>query len=326
MDKINITKSGKGYLIRISLTDICNYNCVFCRPPKNEDKDILTNEEIVQVVKYLNDKFKIKTIHFTGGEPLLRPEVNIIISECKKLVGNDVDIALTTNGALLLEKIDALKQAGLNRINISVHSLREDKYRMITNSKMDVGKIKRGIEVAIQKGVEVKFNSIVIRNYNFNDIYEIAEFCFENGIIPRFLELYLVGPIREWFNESDVVSHNEILAKMEMKYGKFESDLSHRGNGASRYYINKDGKVFGIVKNQTSNICVGCDRIRISVNGKIKCCTFEPIDIRQALRGKGNMEELLMKMEECFKIRGTEYIGKREHRIDYSFRWNINNK
>lgn len=127
--KINKTQSGRGYLFRVSASDICNYDCQFCHPTTNESVTKLTDEEFLKVFKMINDLYKLKTLHFTGGEPLMRKTLPKVIKQCRMIAGEELDIAMTTNAALLEDKLDELLEAGLTRANISFHSIDDEKYQ-----------------------------------------------------------------------------------------------------------------------------------------------------------------------------------------------------
>ena len=185
--------------------------------------------------------------------------------------------------------------------------------------------IKNNIEQALEHGIHVKLNSIVINRFNDDEMYDIADYCFNNKILLRFLELYLSGPVKNWFSAADCLSHDQILERMKKRYGSFVADMTYRGNGASRYYSNSTGKIFGIVNNESTKKCVGCDRLRLSVNGIIRFCTFAPVDLRCYLDSEEKLSKKLVEMSALFDIRGMDYIGKRKHEIDYYFRWNQNN-
>jgi len=321
-EKINHTQSGRGYLLRVSASDICNYDCAFCHPNQNEKiNDALSDKEFLKVFKNINDIYQLKTLHFTGGEPLTRKTLPNIIRKCRKIAGNELDIAVTTNASLLNLYLDRLMEAGLSRANISLHTLDSKKYKDFTGTNIDVENIIKTILNAKEKGLAIKINSVVIRGFNDKDVVKMADFCFKNGIIPRFLELGIYGPVSQWFKPEDQVSHKEILELIEKKYGKFERDLTYRGNGPSKYYKNKKGYVFGILDNQSDKLCRGCDRFRMNANGYIKVCNFYPIDLKKFLKNTNELKSELLKLGQMLDSRGTDYIGKRLHRNDYYFRW-----
>ena len=322
MEKINKTQSGRGYLFRVSASDICNYDCSFCHPGQNESVKILTDEEFLRVFKVANELYKIKTLHFTGGEPLMRKTLPDVIHQCRLIAGEDLDIAMTTNASLLERNLDKLVEAGLNRANISFHSIDDKKYKEFTGSKVNVTDIMNTIRKAKNAGLKIKINSVVIRGFNDMDIVKMADFCFRGRIIPRFLELGIYGPVSQWYSAKDQVPHEEILKTLQDNFGQFERDYTHRGNGPSKYYKNKEGNIFGILDNQSDTLCRGCDRFRMSANGYIKVCNFKPIDLRPHINSEKEIKEQLLNLGDLLHSRGKDYIGKRLHRNDYNFRWN----
>lgn len=322
LNKINNTQSGKGYLFRVSASEICNYNCAFCHPNINDRVKIIKDEEFLTVFKTMDSLYKLKTLHFTGGEPLMRSSLSEIIAECREFSGDDLDIAITTNASMFDKKLKSLLDAGLSRANISLHSLDKKKYREFTGSSYSVEEICNNIENAKKSGLKIKINSVVIRDFNDMDIIELANYCFQQDIIPRFLELGIYGPVSQWFSAKDQVHHAEIFNKMQDAYGPFERDYTHRGNGPSKYYKNSTGQVFGILDNQSDVLCRGCDRFRMSANGFIKVCNFKPIDLKPFLGDDAKLKEKLLLLGDVLNSRGYDYIGKRIHRNDYNFRWN----
>lgn len=321
-EKINKTQSGRGYLFRVSASDVCNYDCAFCHPAQNDNVTVLTDEQFLRVFRVANELYKIKTLHFTGGEPLTRKTLPEVIRRCREMAGDELDIAMTTNASLLGNKLDELVDAGLSRANISLHSLDCEKYKTFTGTGVEVAKILDTIQRARESGLGIKVNSVVIRNFNEMDVPAMAEYCFSMGIIPRFLELGIYGPVAQWFTAADQVPHEEILRSLQAHFGPFERDFTHRGNGPSKYYRNDAGQIFGILDNQSDKLCRGCDRFRMSANGYIKVCNFPPIDLRPYMDSDEKIREQLLVLGDVLHSRGQDYIGKRLHRNDYNFRWN----
>ena len=323
MEKINDTQSGLGYLLRIGTTDLCNSDCIFCHPPKIKSPDALTTEQLLDIVKVIYDNYKLKTIHFTGGDPLLRQDIVELVKGCNDITGGEIEMAMTTNAKLLKEKIEGLAEAGLSRLNISLHSLNPEKYQKLTNTNGDVNVVLEAIKKAQALGLKVKVNSIVIRGLTDCDMEQMATYCFNNGIIPRFLELGLYGPVSKWFSKEDHVPHDEILENMQQLFGPFKLDPTRRGNGPTKYYVNEKGQLFGIVNNQSSNLCVGCDRFRLSSTGLLKVCDFKPIDLKEYINSKDLLEKEILKLRDVLKTKGNDYIGKKTRKMDYDFRWNL---
>jgi len=257
--KRNRTQSGRGYLFRVSSSSICNYNCLFCRPQLNEPVDILTKEEFAIIFSEINDIFEIKTVHFTGGEPLIRKDIGDLIYRTRKIGGNNLDIAITTNGSLLNEKIDEISNAGISRINVSLHTLNQNQYKKLTGTSDDklLNKIIESIFIAVDRNITVKLNAVIIRNFNDNNIKDILDFSFENGLIVRFLEFGLYEPVNKWFDKNTFISHDEIFCLVKKYFGNFERDFSYRGNGPTKYYQNEKGNIFGILDNQSDPSCCG---------------------------------------------------------------------
>ena len=310
-EKINDTQLGLGYLLRIGATDLCNNDCIFCHPPKVKAKNVLTTEQILEIAQIIYDNYKLKTIHFTGGEPLLRRDIVDLVKGCQKITNGEIEMAMTTNAQLLPEKIEALADAGIKRLNVSLHSINPEKYQQL------------GMTKARDLGIKVKANCIVIKGITDTDMGEITSYCWNEGIIPRFLELGLYGPVAEWFTKDQQMPHDEILAKMNDLYGPFKLDPTRRGNGPTKYYVNDKGQLFGIVHNQSSNLCVGCDRFRLSSTGLLKACDFPPIDLKEFIDSREELESELLKVRDILKTKGKDYIGKKTRSMDYNFRWNL---
>lgn len=324
MEKINDTQSGLGYLLRIGATDLCNNDCIFCHPPKTKANNALTTEQLLKIVQIIYDNYKLKTIHFTGGEPLLRKDIIDLVRGCQKITGGEIEMVMTTNAQLLPEKIDLLADAGIKRLNVSLHSINPKKYQLLTNSKGEsVEKVKKAMIKARKLGIKVKANCIVIKGITDTDMGKIADYCWSEGIVPRFLELGLYGPVADWFTKKQQMSHDEILAKMNEIYGPFKLDCAHRGNGPTKYYVNDKGQLFGIVHNQSSNLCVGCDRLRLSSTGLLKACDFAPINLQEFIDSRKCLESEILKVRDILKTKGKDYIGKKTRSMDYNFRWNL---
>jgi len=253
---------------------------------------------------------------------LLRKDLDFVIAECRKIADPNVEIAMTTNGALLQGKIDKFVRAGLSRVNISLHTLDQARYEMITGTGLAVNKVKNVIEEACKSGLIVKTNSVIIRGCNDIDLKDIMDFSFSCGALPRFLELGLYGPVSNWFKSENVMMRDELIKRIEKIYGPITQDNTVRGNGPTKYYFTSDGKVLGIVDHQSNKLCIGCDRFRLSSNGKIRVCNFEAMDLKQFIASDEHLENAIDLLGNQLASRGMDYINKRIHKIDYNFRWN----
>ncbi len=323
MEKINQTQSGRGYLFRASSSDICNYDCAFCHPNEHEPVDILTNEEFANIFRVADSMFKLKTLHFTGGEPLMRKDIADLVARCREIAGPDLDIALTSNGAIMHKRIDDLVKAGLSRANISLHTLDPLKYKQFTGTRVDVERVKDNILEAREKGLKIKLNMVVIRGFNDHEILDSVQYSFQQGFILRFLELGLYGPVIKWFSKDNFIPHDEIFSVVEKEFGPFKRDFTYRGNGPTKYYKNESGQVFGILDNQSDKYCCGCDRFRMTANGMMKACNFAVIkDLRKISDSPEELRSAFRELGDLLNSRGKDYIGKRLHVCDYDFRWN----
>jgi GTP 3',8-cyclase len=323
MDKINETQSGKGYLFRASSSDICNYDCSFCHPNEHEPVDILSNEEFAEIFKMANLLFQLKTLHLTGGEPLMREDVADLVARCREIAGPELDIALTTNGAKIPVFIEDLVDAGLSRTNISLHTLDPLAYKKFVGRDIEVEHVKDHIRMVRDYGLGVKLNMVAIRGFNDHGLLDAVDFSFKEGLILRVLELGLYGPVQKWFGPDNFMPHNEILSLVNQRFGPFQRDLTHRGNGPTKYYVNTDGNVFGILDNQSDNYCCGCDRFRMTANGILKVCNFpDVINLRPLIDSPNDLKSAFLRLGDMLNSRGADYIGKRAHVCDYDFRWN----
>lgn len=323
MAKINDTQTGNGYLFRASSSDICNYDCAFCHPNENEPVDILTNDEFATIFAAANGLFSLKALHLTGGEPLMRRDLAELVARCREIGGPELDLAITTNAALLDRHLDELVAAGLSRTNISLHTLDPGKYKEFTGKNVDVTKVEENARAARAAGLGVKLNMVAIRGFNDQEIVNSAGFAFEEGFLLRFLELGLYGPVKKWFGEDAFIPHDEILARVDAAFGPFHRDFTRRGNGPSKYYANPEGLVFGILDNQSDPYCCGCDRFRMTANGIIKACNFGKYeDMRAVVNEPDGLREAFLRLGALMSSRKQPYIGRRHHVCDYEFRWN----
>lgn len=323
MEKINDTQTGRGYLFRASSSDICNYDCAFCHPNEHEPVDILTNKEFTSIFRAANDILLLKTLHFTGGEPLMRKDLAELVQACREVGSNDLDIALTSNGSAMHRHVDDLVKAGLSRVNFSLHTLDPLQYKTFTGTNIDVHKIQDNILETRDKGLKVKLNMVAIRGFNDQAINDAVGYAFQNDLILRFLELGLYGPVTKWFGNQNFIPHDEIFSLVNDVHGPFERDYTYRGNGPTKYYTNSTGQTFGILDNQSDKYCCGCDRFRMTANGIMKVCNFPSVkDLRSIAGDFDGLREAFIELSLTLNSRGKNYIGKRYHVCDYDFRWN----
>lgn len=269
--------------MRISITDRCDLRCRYCMPAEGIEKvamsHILTYEEILRVCRAAAE-LGISRFKVTGGEPLVRKGCTSLVREIKNLRGVE-QVTLTTNGQQLAGAIEDLVQAGVDGLNISLDSLREDRYRFITGGG-DLGKTLQAIERSVGSGIKTKINCLLQKQFNEDEIIEFAELAFGKGIDVRFIEIMPVG-----FGKPETgISNDEVLAVLRSAYPDLIEDRTVHGNGPAVYYRRpgKDGAI-GLISAMHHSFCESCNRIRLTSQGLVKPCLCyeEGVDLRPAL-------------------------------------------
>lgn len=278
--------------LRISITDKCNFRCKYCMPEGKIDTlrndEILTFDEIIKVCRSAS-KLGIQKIKITGGEPLLRNDAIELIKCIKKLPGIK-NVTLTTNGALLKNKINELKSAGIDSINISLDTRIREKFNDITRMS-EFDRVVEGIRAAINIGIKIKINCVPIVNFNYNEITDIALISKDKNIDVRFIEMMPIG-LGESFKG---ISNEEILNILEKEFGKFLRLENTKDNGPALYYKNENFKGrIGFISAVSNEFCENCNRIRITADGALKPCLCygAGIDLKTLLRNGCNEDEL----------------------------------
>lgn len=278
--------------LRISVTDRCNFRCTYCMPPEGLEwlprSELLTFEEIERVARLLVERFGVGSIRLTGGEPTVRARLADLVAMLTPL---GTDLALTTNGATLGLLAEDLAAAGLRRINISLDSLRADRFRELT-LRDDLHRVLDGVDAALAAGLDpVKVNVVVMRGQNDDEILDFAEYGRRKGVEVRFIE-YMPLDAEEGWRAGSVVSLSEITERIGAVY-PFEA---HRQGSepASRFrYLDGEG-FFGVVASVTRSFCGSCDRIRLTADGQFRNCLFglKEYDLRGPLRRGAGDDEL----------------------------------
>ena len=282
--------------VRISVTDRCNLRCSYCMP---EDEytwlpraSLVSFEEITRITGVFA-QLGVDKVRLTGGEPLLRRDLEQLVGMIRS-VDNVREVALTTNALLLAGMVAKLKAAGLNRITVSLDTLRPERMAAFAKSTHHADVI-AGIDAALGAGFSgLKLNTVVVRGYNEDEIVDIAEFARGRGIEPRYIEYMDVGGATRWTRDA-VVSREEIVAALSKRYGNVEpvtrADDPHAP--AERYRF-ADGMVVGIISSTTAPFCRDCDRVRVTADGTMFLCLYadQGIDLREPLRGGASDAEL----------------------------------
>ena len=287
--------------LRISVTDRCNLRCVYCMPesgvPLMAHYDILSYEEIYSVVKAAAE-LGISRVRLTGGEPLVRAGLTDLIS---LLAGIDTisDIALTTNGILLAQHAAELKEAGLNRVNISLDTLKPEIFRQITRCGTLANTLE-GIEAALAAGLTpVKINMVVIAGVNDDELTDFAAKTVKDGWNVRFIEL-MPSSVNEPVS-SKLVSVSDMRKRIEAM-GKLEPSQVEAGNGPAKYFrLPGASGTVGFISPVTEHFCIQCNRLRLTADGKLRPCLLseDEIDLKEPLRSGAPLEELKKLIEKA---------------------------
>ena len=299
--------------LRISVTDRCNFRCVYCMPKEVFGREyeflpraeLLTFEEIERVARVFVS-LGVRKLRLTGGEPLLRRELERLVA---LLAGTgDVDLALTTNGAALAAKAKALAGAGLDRVTVSLDSLDDEVFRAMNDVEFPVARVLAGIDAAAAAGLPVKVNVVVKRGLNEGSILDIARRFRDTGHTVRFIEFMDVGATNGW-RLDDVVPAVEIVRTIDAEFPLEPVDSAYRGEVAQRYRYRDGAGEIGVVASVTQPFCGDCTRMRLSADGKLFTCLFavRGHDLRGLLRGGATDAELLHEIDGIWTRRTDRY-------------------
>jgi cyclic pyranopterin phosphate synthase len=302
--------------LRISVTDRCNFRCVYCMPKEVygrdhrflERRELLSFEEITRVARTFVAA-GVKKIRITGGEPLVRRDLERLIAQLAEL---DVDLTLTTNGSLLPQKAQALADAGLRRITVSLDSLDDTIFRALNDVDFSVQRVLDGIDAASAAGLPVKVNAVIKRGVNDDQVVPLAAFFRERGHTLRFIEYMDVGHTNGW-RLDDVVPAKEIVASLDDAFGVEPAEALYRGEVAQRWEYKDGAGEVGVIASVTQPFCGDCTRARLSAEGKLFTCLFavRGHDLRALIRGGASDEELEAALRTVWAGRADRYSDLR---------------
>jgi cyclic pyranopterin phosphate synthase len=305
--------------LRISVTDRCNFRCVYCMPktifgseyrfmPRSE---LLTFEEIQRVARVFVG-LGVRKLRITGGEPLLRRDLERLIELLAEL---DVEISLTTNASLLAKKAAGLAAAGLTRVTVSLDSLDDETFRAMNDVDFPVSRVLDGIDAAVAAGLPVKVNAVIRRGVNDGGVLELARHFHDAGHPLRFIEFMDVGATNGW-RLDDVVPAAEIVRAIHAELPLEPIGRAYRGEVANRWRYRDGGGEIGVISSVTQPFCGDCTRARISAEGKLYTCLFavRGFDLRGLVRGGASDEELRAAVEGVWKARADRYSELRRER------------
>jgi cyclic pyranopterin phosphate synthase len=298
--------------LRVSVTDRCNLRCLYCMPeaglPWIPKREILTYEEIVHVVSAAAS-VGVRSVRLTGGEPLVRRDLVTLVRSLSSIPGVD-DISLSTNGLLLADLVEDLADAGLRRVNISLDTLREDRFFSIAR-RPGLDRVLTAIEASIEAGLApVKINCVVMRGQNDDELADFAELTRERAIYVRFIEVMPVEDNLDLQRDA-YVSSDEILERVRSTCD-LEPVRGPGGNGPARYFAFRGAAgAVGVISPLSHDYCETCNRVRLSADGRLRLCLFgdHEIDLRTPVRAGASPDEI------ADILRGAMYIKPERHHL-----------
>src|SRR5215470_4992113 len=285
--------------LRVSLTDRCNFRCFYCLPhgePPIAPKEQMLSYEEIEYVCEIFVSLGIEKLRLTGGEPMLRRDIETIIRKLSRLKSSGLqDLALTTNGYYLPDRAQSLKDAGLDRVTISLDSLKRDVFKRMTGVDV-LDKVLAGIAAAKSAKLDpIKINAVIVRGHNEDEVADFAAFAREHDVKMRFIEFMPLDSGHDWARE-DVVSGREIRQRIEERF-PLEPLKVARGSETSARYRFRDGAPgeIGIIAPVTEPFCGACSRIRLTADGQIRTCLFSTVEhsLRDILRDGASRAEII---------------------------------
>jgi cyclic pyranopterin phosphate synthase len=300
--------------LRISVTDRCNFRCTYCMPEEGMTwlprDDVLSFEEIERVARVCVERFGFDGIRLTGGEPTVRAHLPVLV---QKLAALGVDLAMTTNGATLGLLAHDLRAAGLKRINISLDSLRADRFLALTRRDA-LPQVLDGIDAALAAGFDpVKLNVVTIRGVNDDEAVDFAAFGRDKGVQVRFIEFMPLDADGTWSHDK-VVPAQETVAAIHAVFPL--EPVVHGSEPATRYrYLDGAGE-FGVIPSVSEPFCESCDRVRLTAEGQFRTCLFavDEFDLRTLLRTGAADDDLAAAIERAV---GTKWAGHRIGQVNF---------
>ncbi len=307
--------------LRISVTDRCNFRCTFCMPSDRAYRflpkpQILTFEEVTRLAGLFVD-LGVEKIRLTGGEPLLRSEIERLVAALAALDGVR-DLALTTNAFLLPQKAGVLRRAGLGRVTVSLHSLNQETFGRVNGLEADLGRVLEGIRAARRVGLDpVKLNVVVMQGVNDREIVDLARDGRDAGCVVRFIEYMDVGTLNAW-DPRKVVSAREIVERVDRAFPLEPLDKVRPGDVAHRYRYLDGGGEIGVITSVTRPFCGDCSRVRLSAEGQLYTCLFAARghDLKTPLRAGASDAELTERIGAIWSRRVDRYSEERTAALD----------
>jgi cyclic pyranopterin phosphate synthase len=285
-----------GTDLRVSLTDRCNLRCSYCMPAEGLDwlpsAEVLTDDEVVRLIAIAVQRLGVEEVRFTGGEPLIRRGFVDIVARTAALLPRP-SMSVTTNGLGLDKVASALAAAGLDRVNVSLDTVRPEVFKAITRRDR-FGDVVRGLEAASAAGLNpVKVNAVLLRGHNEDQAPELLRWCISRGYELRFIEQMPLDAQHGWSREA-MITAEEILASLEAEFELTPSSQARGSDPAERFLVDGGPATVGVIASVTRPFCGDCDRVRLTADGQVRNCLFarEESDLRSALRGGADDDEI----------------------------------
>jgi len=304
--------------LRLSVTDRCNFRCTYCMPDEGMEwlprSEVLTYEELARIARICVERWGFDGIRITGGEPTVRAHLPRLFELLRPL---GADLAMTTNGVRLPELAHDLAAAGLQRVNVSLDSLRPQTFRALTR-RDELDRVLAGIDAALEAGLDpVKVNCVVIRGVNDDEVVDLAAFGRERGVGVRFIEFMPLDAPGSW-SLDQVVPAAEILERID---AVLPLEPAHRPSGghpqpAERFRFRDGRGDVGVIASVTQPFCEACDRVRVTAEGKFRSCLFalDEHDVRSVMRSGGSDDDLAAVIEAAV---GAKWAGHRIGQVDF---------
>jgi cyclic pyranopterin phosphate synthase len=292
--------------LRVSVTDRCNLRCTYCMPPEGLEwipgGELLSADELVRVVRLAVDQ-GVQEVRFTGGEPLVRPDLEQIVAGVAALP-DPPSLSLTTNGIGLTTRAQSLKDAGLTRINVSLDTLDAERFRTLTRRDR-LADVLAGIAAAQRAGLApVKINTVLMRSINDDEVLSLVEWALDQGLALRFIEQMPLDAHKSW-SRTEMVQADEILEQLETAYTLRPASTPRGSEPAETWdVVGSDGTVrgtVGVIGSVTRPFCSACDRVRLTSDGQLRNCLFaqDETDLRAPLRAGASDDEVVALMQSC---------------------------
>jgi cyclic pyranopterin phosphate synthase len=306
--------------LRVSVTDRCSLRCTFCMPEEREYDflprgELLSYEEIARLVG-LFARLGVRKVRLTGGEPLLRRDLPRLVRMLADTPGIE-DLALTTNALLLARHAQALRDAGLQRVTVSLHSLRPETFARLTGGRGDLAAVLAGIDAAVAAGLApVKVNAVVLRGVNDDEVVELARRFRGPGTVLRFIEYMDVGTVNGW-DPRGVVTAEEIVARVGAELPLVPAPRHSRHDTALRFRYADGGGEIGVISSISRPFCGDCSRARLAADGALYLCLFAALghDLKTPLRAGEDDAALLARIAAIWRGRADRYSEERAERV-----------